>query len=207
MTTYFKECKNLLKQSSNTDNPEADPLLRITNSTTYSIHDLSKYSDESCTVKGPDVVGVTTVLRTYLADTLRAGNRLYLEGIGSFYMTLRRKKRKSDPRKSDVVLGGVHFTPDKAFLRAIGTPTVEREPGSTTERVMPPESRRKMLLDVLARQEVLSVSEYQRATALSRYAAQQDMDGYVAEGLLTVERMAKRYFYRKRSELTNPRIG
>lgn len=79
---------------------------RIVGGRTVETTELSKYIQKHCTLTAADIKGTLAALSEVIAEKLKQGDRIHLEGVGYFQMTLGCEKT-SNPE--NICAGNVHF--------------------------------------------------------------------------------------------------
>lgn len=101
------------------------------NQATISTQELAEIISGRCTVKEPDVYATLMALSQVLAETLLDGNRLRVDGVGTFDISLKQKDTHADGtehqpktmsdtvRAEDVSVSRVIFTPSSELQKAL----------------------------------------------------------------------------------------
>ncbi|MBO4444382.1 MAG: hypothetical protein J5814_06425 [Bacteroidaceae bacterium] len=101
------------------------------NQTTITTKELAEIISGRCTVKAPDVYATLMALSEVLTETLLDGNRLRVDGVGSFDISLTQKTLRADGterqpkmlsdtlRSDDVCVNRVVFTPSRELQNAL----------------------------------------------------------------------------------------
>lgn len=101
------------------------------NQMTISTQELAEIISGRCTVKEPDVYATLMALSQVLSETLLDGNRLRVDGVGTFDISLKQKEQQADGtehqpktmsdnvRAEDVCISRVIFTPSSELQKVL----------------------------------------------------------------------------------------
>ena len=165
------------------------------NQATITTDDLAKTIAGRCTVKEPDIKGVLAALGQVLRETLLDGDRLKVEGIGTFGLSLALKKTYLDGRKrhpkalyeriaaSDIRIGRITFTPDTELRKAMDE-AVFVSSGVRADEPLEREEVDEYLTSHFASQNWITRREFETHFDISRNQALQWLKTLVADGAL-----------------------
>lgn len=176
------------------------------NQTTISTEELAKTIAKRCTVKEPDVNGVLTALGQVLQETLLDGDRLKIDGVGTFSLSLGLKKTYADGRErqpkvldervasTDIRVGRITFTPSNELRTALDGATFVSS-GVTADRSLEREEIDEFLTTFFESQEWLNRHQFETHFDISRNQALQWLKALVEEGSLRAVGALNSRFY------------
>ena len=176
------------------------------NQSTITTDELAKTIARRCTIKEPDIKGVLTALGQVLSETLLDGDRLKIEGIGTFGLSLALKKTYEDGRKrqpkalyeriaaTDIRIGRITFTPS-AELRNSLSEAVFVSSGVRADRPLEREEIDEYLTDHFENQNWLTRHELETHFDISRTQAIQWLKVLVSDGCLRPAGVLNSRFY------------
>jgi len=192
----------------NEDLPAGRKPVRIMpyNQATVTTDELAKTIAGRCTVKEPDIKGVLTALSQVLGETLLSGDRLKVDGIGTFNLSLALKKTYDDGRKrhpkalderiasTDIRIGRITFTPDSKLRKRLNEATFVSS-GVRAVRPLEREEVDEFLTEHFGRQDWLIRREFETHFDISRNQALAWLQALVAEGALRPRGARSTRFY------------
>ena len=192
----------------NEDLPAGRKPVRIMpyNQATVTTDELAKTIAGRCTVKEPDIKGVLTALSQVLGETLLSGDRLKVDGIGTFNLSLALKKTYDDGRKrhpkvlderiasTDIRIGRIIFTPDSKLRKKLNNATFVSS-GVRADRPLEREEVDEFLTEHFGRQDWLIRREFETHFDISRNQALAWLQTLVAEGALRSRGARSTRFY------------
>ena len=181
----------------NEEFPEGRMPVRIMpyNQTTISTKTLAETIAGRCTVKAPDINGVLTALAQVLRETLLDGDRLKVDGIGTFSISLALKKTYEDGRirhpkalderiaATDIRIGRITFTPS-AELRNSLNDAVFVSSGVRADSSLEREEVEEFLTDHFDGHDWITRRELETHFDISRTQALHWLKAFVNEGAL-----------------------
>lgn len=113
-----------LYQTPTPENSGKKPQLhaRVANANTINMKHLAKKIEKSTTISRADMMAVIVELGNAFITELSNGNRLHIEGIGYFQMTLSCPagvEKPSDIRSESISFKSISFTPEKMLKRQL----------------------------------------------------------------------------------------
>ncbi|MBO4589922.1 MAG: HU family DNA-binding protein [Bacteroidaceae bacterium] len=190
------------------DFPEGQEPVHIVpyNQTTVTTEELAEIIAQRCTVKAPDVRAALAAFSQVLTETLLDGNRLRVEGVGSFGLSLKQKKlgangaerlRKmlSDSiRAEDVCVNRVLFSPSRELQKAMKH-AVFANSGVKSAEPLAREEVDAFLSQHFATHQVLLRRELEQHLGISRNQAIHWLKTLVEEGALQAQGARNARFY------------
>ncbi|MDR0891588.1 MAG: DNA-binding protein [Mediterranea sp.] len=152
--------------------------------------------------------GIMSAVVDQLAYLLACGYNVEFGDLGHFSLSLKCDKKVTDKRKiraESVRLGNVNLRVSKEFKQnVIRDMDLERVEVSTAHQqaAMPIEKRLQSLKDFLAQNQAISRMEYQRLTGLSHKKAVNDLNAFIAQGILRKRGAGRTVFYVLNKELS-----
>ncbi len=103
---------------------------RVVSSSTTTTDEMAKDIHSRCTLTESDIKAVLHALGESLEEQLKEGNRVYLEGIGYFQMTLQCPEIRSpkEIRAESIQFKTIAFRPEKKLKNALKSVRFERSP-------------------------------------------------------------------------------
>lgn len=95
--------------------------VRVVRPLTRSFEDIKKIIHSRTSFSPGGITGVTERLSTMIVETLSAGERMHIDGIGYFNLAIN-INHVADGRKitaKDITVTGINFTPDKKLVQKI----------------------------------------------------------------------------------------
>lgn len=165
------------------------------NQATITTKDLAETIAGRCTVKAPDIYAALTALSQVLTETLLSGNRLRVDGIGTFDISLTQKKSYADgrdrPQKmvsdrisaQDVCINRVVFTPASELRHALKRAMFVSS-GVFAEEAPSREDIDAFIALHFASEPVLTRSQFEQHFGISRNLALGWIKALIDEGVL-----------------------
>lgn len=173
---------------------------RPVNSKTYTLDDAIRRISEKCTLSPGDVKATLSELTDYIVTNLRDGNRVQLEGLGNFSISLKCKPTTDykDVRSQDVSFQRINFLPSVSLTDRLKTIRLLRNPESRRKRQLTKEQRMKLLNNKLEKELFVTTPMYRSMTGLSVYAVKKELTELVSEGVLICNTSQRvRFYYKK----------
>jgi predicted histone-like DNA-binding protein len=182
---YQLHVRNDLQGKATEENPTM--AVSVVNSKVITTADLAKDINRACSITEADVVAVLQAVGQRISDTLLDGNRVEIDHIGTFRLSLTCKnKRKEDHITSkDIEVSRIVFSPCAELQHTMrGAVIVSGGPTGTkqlTDAVI-----EKRLAEFFATHQSIQRSEFERVCECSRYAALAKLKALVKAGKLQV---------------------
>lgn len=109
---------------------------RVSSANTVNLKELAEEVEEGCSFSRADWVAALAHLENVFAEKLARGNRVYIEGIGYFQMTLSCPPDVKDPhdvRAESIHFKSIAFTPEKGLRRQLSGTKFVRRTGDHTK--------------------------------------------------------------------------
>lgn len=186
------------------ENEGEEPVLyaRPVGGMTHTTEDIIRIISQECTLTPADLKAALTALSDSVARYLERGDRVQLDGIGSFSISLNCKSvtDAKQVRSHDVSFRHVNMQPAPELTRKLKYMKLYRTPASTQKDKMNREKRLLLLNHKLDREPFVTRKMYRRLTGISEYAVAKELEELVKEGVLECggTRHSK-YYYRKES--------
>lgn len=152
---------------------------------TKHMDDICDYISECASLTSADLKGALDALANYVADQLRYGYNVELEGLGTFSLSLKSRQTVNSKGKPTVTVGidGVNFRTSlllKERLKGVRPKKVKRV-NKTTSTL---EERKARMLNYLLRNNYINASDYAIHNSCTRYRATEDLKQFLAEGII-----------------------
>ena len=169
---------------------------RPVNSVTYTTEDAIQAIQERCTLTSTDVVAVVEALREYIQKVLKNGDRMKLDGLGTFSVSLscRKEESKKKIRAKDVHFAQVNFqaaTSMNQELKKMQLEHSEKSPKQTTSI----DERWNAVTQFLSHNTVITSTDYLKFSFVTRYRSYEDLKQWVEEGKLTCKGSSHSKYY------------
>lgn len=163
----------------------------VAQSMTFTTEGICRHASKASTLTDADIKGMLAMLREVLIDKLRQGQRVDLEGIGTFAPVLTSDEAIDDPNGKQLArhlhFSGVQFRPKKKLVSALAGVSFHRTktPGVVTKLLTDAElmARLRSFRDKTGRN-LFSRKDFELATGYSRARSAQALPRLVAEGFL-----------------------
>ena len=152
---------------------------------TYNIRELMRYGKDRSTYSEADIAGALRLITDLVAENLRSGNNVEIEGLGFFSVSLtsRPVMDKKEIRSESIHFKNVNFRCGKYLKSKLKTMHLERIPEG--KGVLPPfEERVRRLAEYLNTHHFITCSDYRDLTGCSKYRALEDLNKLINEGKL-----------------------
>ena len=182
---YQLHVRNDLQGKATAKNPTM--AVSIVNSEVITTEQLSKDINRACSITEADVAAVLQALGQRIGDALLDGNRVEIDHIGTFSLSLTCKnKRKEDYITSkDIEVSRIVFSPC-AELQHILRGAVIVSGGPTGNKQLTDAVIEKRLTEFFATHRSIQRSEFEHVCECSRYAALAKLKALVKAGKLAV---------------------
>lgn len=158
---------------------------RVVNRHLVKTREISAEIQHACSLTEIDVNAVLDALSRSLSNYLRQGNRVHLQGIGFFDVTLTCPETR-DPKKmrpSQVTYKGVNFRPDKDLKSRIADLTAERgKVRNNRSASLSDTAIDKRLTEYFAEHPVLTRYDLQRVCQMTKITAIRCIRRLLGEG-------------------------
>lgn len=172
------------------------PYARIVRSVTHDTKALTDEISKRCTLTAADIKAVLQAASEAIRAHLAEGNRVHLDGLGSFYVSLRCKPEEGKKITArQVHFGQVHFLPEVPLKQYLNGMSLCLNPHPLPHNTRNEEERRNLLKRLLREKGFLTLREYRQATGLSGYRATIDVQSWQAEGWLGRKGSRNYYWY------------
>ncbi len=173
---------------------------RPVGSKTYTLEDAVRQISQKCTLTPGDVKAALVELTDYIATNLREGNRVQLDGLGNFSISLKCKPAtdRKEVRSQDVHFNRIHFQSAVSLNKRLQTMKLYRLPDSMQKIQSTREERLEVLLQKLETEPFVTTRMYRRMTGLSDYAVKKDLTAFAEEGILVCNASRHAKFYYKK---------
>lgn len=151
---------------------------------TKTLDDICYVLSDRSTLTSADIKGVLDGLAGYIRESLEYGYHVELEGLGFFSLALKSTPHTLPSGKKTVKaeVAGINFRCScqlKSAVRRIKTKPVQRS-GTPFDL----EERKKRMMEYLGKYPYLNVTDYRSLNGCTYYRAKQDLNKFVADGLL-----------------------
>ncbi|WP_455639409.1 HU family DNA-binding protein [Parabacteroides sp.] len=152
---------------------------------TYSIKELMRYGKERSTYSEADISGALQLITDLVAENLRSGNNVEIEGLGFFSVSLQSRPvmDKSELRSESVHFKNVNFRCCQALKDRLKTMPLTRLK-EEKQRTFGDEEKYRRLQWYMDRHPFITVMKYRGLNGCSDYRARKDLAGFVEEGTL-----------------------
>lgn len=193
---YESPCPNNQKRK------EEAPVLhaRPVGGRTHTTEEILQIISQECTLTEADLKAAMAALSDCIVRYLSNGDRVQLDGIGNFSVSLNCKPvtEAKEVRSQDVSFKQVNVLPAPELARKLKTMKLYRTPSSTQKHKMEEEKRMLLLNLALDKEAFITRGSYRRLTGISEYAAIKELERLVADGLLACKSTRKnKFYYRK----------
>lgn len=158
---------------------------RVVNRHLVKTREISAEIQHACSLTEIDVNAVLDALSRSLSNYLRQGNRVHLQGIGFFDVTLTAPETR-DPKKmrpSQVTYKGVNFRPDKDLKSQVADLTAERgKVRNNRSASLSDTAIDKRLTEYFAEHPVLTRYDLQRVCQMTKITAIRCIRRLLGEG-------------------------
>ena len=182
---YQLHVRNDLQGKATKKNPTM--AVSIVNSEVITTADLAKDINRACSITEADVAAVLQAVGQRLGDALLDGNRVEIDHIGTFSLSLTCKnKRKEDHITSkDIEVSRIVFSPCAELLYAMRGAVIVSG-GPTGNKQLSDTVIEKRLTEFFATHHSIQRSEFERVCECSRYVALAKIKELVKAGKLLV---------------------
>lgn len=182
---YQLHVRNDLQGKATEENPTM--AVSVVNSEVITTADLAKDINRACSITEADVVAVLQALGQRIGDALLDGNRVEIDHIGTFGLSLtcKNKRKEEHITSKDIEVKRIVFSPCTALQHAMrGAVIVSGGPTGTkqlTDAVI-----EKRLTEFFTTHQSIQRSEFEQVCECSRYAALAKIKTLVKAGKLLV---------------------
>ena len=152
--------------------------------------DITSHIEHASSMSRGDIRGVLAELSRVVAYGLGRGQRVHIEGLGYFWITLESTEPiyHATPQKSHKVrLKSIRFQPEKSLLESIPHPGFSRMERGDHARTLTDEDIDRLLAEHFATHLVLTRAQAQRLFSLTRNTTYRLLHRLVDEGRLRNE--------------------
>lgn len=167
---------------------------------THTTEEILQIISQECTLTPADLKAALSALSACIVRYLGHGDRVQLDGIGNFSISLNCKPvtEAKGVRSQDVSFRQVNMQPDPELAQKLKTMKLYRTPASTQKYKMEKEKRMLVLNRALDEEPFITRSRYRRLTGVSEYVVINDLETLVANGTLGCKSTRKsKFYYRK----------
>lgn len=164
--------------------PRVHPYL--VNSTLKTTETIATEIQNRCSLNRADVVSTLQALSDILYDTFSSGDRVQLDGIGTFSISLTCPPVTSgeEIHSQNISVRNINFEANAALLKRLRRIQIERAPQRRTKRDIPIEKGAKALTSWFSDNHAITRSQYQQLLACSREIAYDHLNHFVEKGHL-----------------------
>ena len=181
--TYQLRRQNDLTGTSTERNPHV--AVTIVNSKLTTTKDLAEYINFACSITESDVVAVLQALGKCVCDELLDGNRVELEHLGTFSLSLTCGNKKLEDRvtKRDIHVKNILFTPCAEMKEAMRTAEIVSG-GPNPNKQLSDEVIERRLTKYFEEHEYMQRRDFEACCECSRYTATKKLKELVKSGKL-----------------------
>ena len=181
--TYQLRRQNDLTGTSTERNPHV--AVTVVNSKLTTTKDLAEYINFACSITESDVVAVLQALGKCVCDELLDGNRVELEHLGTFSLSLTCGNKKLEDRvtKRDIHVKNILFTPCAEMKEAMRTAEIVSG-GPNPNKQLSDEVIERRLTKYFEEHEYMQRRDFEACCECSRYTATKKLNELVKSGKL-----------------------
>ena len=159
---------------------------RIVSFNTTTPEELATLVQDRCSATTADVSLVLDALRSVLIQQIKMGNRVHLEGLGYFMMTLTAEPIESDKeiRSESVHFKSISFRPEVKLKNAFKSIRLERAPKKAHSATLTEEAIIEKLKTHFTLYQTISRREFQALCSLQQTTAATRLKTLVVKGIL-----------------------
>lgn len=159
---------------------------RLVNCKTVDSKELCERISVRSTFQEGEVAGIMSLFRSELLSALKNGDKVELEGVGTFAATLKCPPvhHPKEIRAESIHFSRVVFTASKELRRDMSLMKVERAADKWKKGEYTPEQRRKRILSYLQNHTGIQSSDCMGLNGCTRYMAQADLKYLSDKGLI-----------------------
>lgn len=171
---------------------------RVVSSKTTTTDEMAKDIHSRCTLTESDIKAVLHALGQTLEEQLREGNRVYLEGIGYFQMTLDCPEIRSpkEIRAESIQFKSITFRPEKKLKNALKSVRFERSPVKNHSTKYSEIELDDKLTDYFKDHDYFTRGDMERICGFTRWMANKRINELVSQGKIIREGLRSSPFYR-----------
>lgn len=141
-----------------------------------------------------DIAATLIELGDFIVENLRDGNRVCLDELGTFSISLKCAKAtdRKKVRSRDVSFSHINFQPAASLNKQMKDIKLRRYPYSRQKLQTTPEERMQLLEEKLRTDTMISVKTYGDMTGLSEYSSRKELSELTEKGILLCK--ASRHF-------------
>ena len=169
---------------------------RPVNSVTFTTGDAIEAIQQKCTLTSTDIIAVVEALRGYVQQVLKNGDRMKLDGLGTFSVSLSCKKAETEKeiRAKDIRFAQMNFRAAPEMNRELKKLQLERSAaGRKTDSSI--DDRWASVVRFLSQNGVMTSQDYLALSGATRYRSYEDLKQWKTEGKLSVKGSAHSKFY------------
>ena len=159
---------------------------RVITSGTVSTNELAKEIQSRSTMSSADVKGVLTALKDVITAHFRDGERVHIEGLGYFQITLSCPSVRTthEIRAESIRFKSVAFRPENELLKQLKTMSFERVSEKRHSRNHPEDVITDRLTRYFANHPYITREDFQRLCGMIKSTANRRLRQFVKEGKL-----------------------
>ena len=182
---YQLHVRNDLQGKATEENPTM--AVSIVNSEVITTADLAKDINRSCSVTEADVVAVLQALGQRISDALLDGNRVEIDHVGTFGLSLtcKNKRKEEHITSKDIEVKRIVFSPCAELQHAMRSAVIVSG-GPTGNKQLSDAVIEQRLTEFFATHHSIQRSEFEHVCECSRYAALAKLKALVKAGKLQV---------------------
>ena len=194
--TYQLRRQNDLTGTSTERNPHV--AVTVVNSKLTTTKELAEYINFACSITESDVVAVLQALGKCVCDELLDGNRVELEHLGTFSLSLTCGNKKLEDRvtKRDIHVKNILFTPCAEMKEAMRTAEIVSG-GPNPNKQLSDEVIERRLTKYFEEHEYMQRRDFEACCECSRYTATKKLKELVKSGKLRALGAKNSRFYVK----------
>lgn len=152
---------------------------------TYNIRELMRYGKERSTYSEADIAGALRLITDLVAENLRSGNNVEIEGLGFFSVSLQSRPvmDKKELRSESVHFKNVNFRCSQTLKDRLKTMPLTRLKEEKL-RTFNDDEKYRRLQWYMDRHPYITVMNYRGLNGCSDYTARKDLAGFVENGTL-----------------------
>ncbi|MDD4609993.1 MAG: hypothetical protein WCQ82_05265 [Bacteroidaceae bacterium] len=170
---------------------------RLISSGSVTTEDIAEIIQERSTFNRADVMGLLEALTEVTLARIERGYTVQIGRLGTLSMSLssEKVKDKHSIRAESVYFNGLHFKASSYATDKLKHLTAHRSEQKKERSILKREERTRVVMHYLQKNQWITIREYAKLTGLSRRAAQQDMQQYVANKELSKKSVGKMFVY------------
>lgn len=196
MSVYYELYDSPCNPQEPAEGRKPKPHARIVRPATYATPALIEEISKRCTLTAADIKAVLQAASEAISGHLSEGDRVHLDGLGDFYVSLQCEPEEGKKITArHVRFGRVHFLAEVSLKQHLSGMRLRLNPHPLPRSGQSEEERRGLLHQLLSEKALLALREYQQAASISGYAATRDVQAWQAEGWLGRRGSRNCYWY------------